>query len=313
MKLPYPISVKDIAQRIGARQIIGDDTLSITGINEIHKVVPGDLMFSDLPKYFDMALKSPASVIILSEPANCPPGKAILVHDSPFEAYNGLVREFREYQIIRTQIDPSAVIHPSAIIEPGVVIGPQVVIGEDSHIQANAVIFSYVTIGKRVIIQPGAMIGTEAFYLKRRPTGHTLWNSCGRVIIEDDVFIGANTTVAKGVSGDTIIGEGTKIDNLVHIGHGVVLGKRCVLAAQVGIGGKTIIEDDVVLYGQVGVAQNVVVGAAAVVLGKSGVTKDLDGGKTYFGIPCTEIHEKYRELAALRKLPDVMKSIEQDK
>ena len=126
-------------------------------------------------------------------------------------------------------------------------------------------------------------------------------------MIQDDVEIGAGCTINKGVSGDTIVGRGTKMDCQVHVGHGVVIGERCLFAAQVGIGGKTKIGNQVVLYGQVGVAQNIEIGDQAVILAKSGVSKSLEGGKTYFGAPAEEVRQKYKELAALRQLPDMMK------
>ena len=122
------------------------------------------------------------------------------------------------------------------------------------------------------------------------------------MIIEDRVDIGAACTISKGVSGDTIIGEGSKLDCQVHIGHGVIVGKNCLFAAQVGIGGKTVIEDNVTLYGQVGVAQSIRIGAKAIVLAKSGVSKTLEGGKTYFGAPAIEARQYYREMAAVRML-----------
>ena len=150
--------------------------------------------------------------------------------------------------------------------------------------------------------QAGTVIGTDAFYFKRHPDRYDKWHTCGRVIIEDHVDIGAGCTINRGVSGDTVIGAGSKLDCLIHIGHGAVLGKRCLLAGQVGVGGKAILEDGVVLYGQVGVAHGVRIGAGAVVSAKSGVSKDLEGGKTYFGAPAEEIRVKQREMATLRML-----------
>ncbi|MCB0617715.1 MAG: UDP-3-O-(3-hydroxymyristoyl)glucosamine N-acyltransferase, partial [Saprospiraceae bacterium] len=163
-------------------------------------------------------------------------------------------------------------------------------------------------IGEHVTIQAGAIIGTDAFYYQRREEGYAKWRSGGRVVIEDRVEIGAGCTINKGVSGDTIIGEGSKLDCQVHIGHGVVIGKNCLLAGQVGVGGKTVIEDNVVLYGQVGVIQRVRIGRDAVVLAGAGVSKSLEGGKVYFGAPASEAPTKYREIAALRHLPEFFKN-----
>ncbi len=307
MKFPEPLSVQEIARFIGAR-VAGNKELVLTGINEIHKVEEGDVTFSDVEKYFRRALHSAASAIILNKEVEVPAGKAILICDNPFEAYDALVRRYRPFRPLTARVSETARIHPSVVLEPGVVIGHEVEIGADCYIQANAYIGDYSVLGRRVVVQAGAIIGTDAFYFKKTGEGYLPWRSGGRVVLEDDVQIGAGCTVNKGVSGDTIIGAGSKLDCLVQIGHGVVLGKRCLLAAQVGIGGKTILEDEVVLYGQVGVAQSLRIGKGAVVLAQSGVSRDLEGGKVYFGYPATEASAKYRELAALRQLPAFMRS-----
>lgn len=307
MKLPQALRLADIAQLIQA-EIIGDPEFLITGINEIHKVEHGDITFSDLPKYFKVSLESAASVVILNERIDCPPGKHLLIHPSPFQAYDSLVKHFTPFQPLQGGIiAPTATIDPTAIIEPGAIIGHHVRIGAHTHIQAGAYIGNDSIIGSHVNIQAGALIGTDAFYYKKTPDNFIKWTTGGRVVIEDHVEIGAGCTINRCVSGETFIGEGTKFDSLIHIGHGAVVGRHCLFAAQVGIGGNTIIEDNVVLYGQVGVAQNLRIGKGAVVLAKSGVSKDLEGGKVYFGIPASEAKEKYRELAALRMLPDSLK------
>ncbi len=307
MKFAVPIPVRQLAEQFNA-QIVGDDSLEATGINEIHKVEPGDIAFSDVKKYFDKTLQSAATVILLNEPTECPPGKVILVVDQPFEVYDAIVRAHRPPAPLTTAQHPGASIHPTAIIEPGVVIADNVRIGAYTHICANAYIGEYSLIGDHVIIGPGAIIGPDAFYFKKLADGSfKKWRSGGRVVIENHVDIGAGCTIAKGVSGDTVIGEGSKLDCQIHIGHGAVIGKNCLFAAQVGIGGKTIVEDNVVLYGQVGIAQALHIGKGAVLLAKSGVSKSLEGGKTYFGIPADEVRSKYKELAALRQLPDMLK------
>ena len=308
MKFAEPISVSTIASMINA-QIFGNKDQMATGINEIHKVCKGDIAFVDVAKYFNKTIQSEASIIILNEEVECPDGKTLLLCDEPFEAYNYLVRQFSPFQSLMHQISHLATIHPHAIIEPGAIIGHHVHIGANTHIQANVVIRDHTSIGQNCVIQSGAVIGTDAFYFKKSNQIYHQWHSCGRVIIGDDVYIGANCTINKGVSGDTIIGSGSKIDCLVHIAHGVVIGKNCLVAAQTGISGKSILEDNVVLYGQVGVAQNVKVGDDAVIYAKSGISKDIEGGKTYYGVPVGERSEKMRELAALRQLPEFMKKM----
>lgn len=306
MKFSKPIPIKEIAKQLNA-EIIGDDNLMATGINEIHKVENGDITFVDVAKYFDKSLQSAASIIIVNERVECPSGKALLLSSNPFEDYNNLVLTHRPYETLSVSIHPSAEIHPSVILEPNVVIGPHVKIGASSHIQANVVIAEYTIIGKEVLIQSGSIIGTEAFYFKKNPEGYKKWRSGGRVVIEDNVDIGACCTINKGVSGDTVIGEGSKLDGQVHIGHGVVVGKNCLFAAQVGIGGKTIVGNNVTLYGQVGVAQSLVIGDGVVVLAKSGISKSLESGKTYFGTPAEEARKYYRMMAAMRTLPEILR------
>lgn len=305
MNFPQPLRVKDIAQRIQA-EIIGDAEALAYGINEIHQVREGDITFVDVKKYFDKSLRSAASIVILNERVPAPEGKTLLLCEAPFEAYNQIVLDFRPMIPLSQAVHPTAHIHPDAILEPNVIIGPEVEIGSGCHIHANVSIYEHTKIGKGVVIHSGTVIGSDAFYYKRTLEGYHKWRSGGRVIIEDDVEIGALCTINKGVSGDTIIGAGTKLDCHIHIGHDVVIGKRCLFAAQVGIGGNTVIGDDVVLYGQVGVTQNLRIGDKVVVYAQSGVGKDLEGGKAYFGSPCIEARRAYREVAALRQLPEWM-------
>ena len=303
MNFPHPIPVQEIAARIDAT-LIGDDTLEALGINEIHQVRPGDITFSDVKKYFTKALQSAATILILNEVTDCPPGKALLLCDDPFAAYDGLIRAFRPFQPVSQTISTTATIDPSAIIEPGAVIGHHVTIGKNCYIQSNVVVSEHTVIGDNVTIYAGALIGSDAFYFKKTESSYHRWRSGGRVILEDQVEIGAGCTINKGVSGDTIIGAGSKLDAQVHIGHDVVVGKNCLFAAQVGIGGNTVVGDNVVLYGQVGIAQNLKIGSNVVILAKSGVSKDLEAGKAYFGYPAGEARGIYRELSALRHLPE---------
>lgn len=303
MKLSKPVEITTIATKIGAT-IIGDENAMVTGINEIHKVTLGDLTFVDVEKYYKKCFNSAATFIIIDQAVERPEGKTLLVCDDPFSAYNSLTQHYQPFENVTTQNNYQ--LGEGTVIEPNVTIGEHVKIGKNCLIRPNVVIHAYTTIGDNVIIHSGAVIGTDAFYYKGRPTGFEKWHSCGQVIIEDDVEIGALTTIDKGVSGDTIIGQGTKIDNHCHIGHGVVIGKRCLLAAQVGVAGKTRLEDGVVLLGQVGVSKSLVVGAKAVISAQSGVSKSLEGGKAYFGSPAVPIRKHHKEKAALRKLPELL-------
>lgn len=302
MKFPQPIPVAEIAEWLGA-ELLGDNTILATGINEIHQVEAGDVTFSDVKKYFEKSLNSAATILLLNEKVDMPPGKCVLVCADPFAAFNFLVKKFRPVERLISAIHFQSEIHPTAVIEPGVVISNHVKIGKNTVISANSVIGEHTFIGENCFIGPNSSIGADAFYFKKKADGSfEKWRSGGRVLIENDVEIGPGCTIAKGVTGDTIVGEGSKLDAQCHLGHEVKIGKNCLFAAQVGIGGNTIVGDNVVIYGQVGIAQNLRIGDGAVLLAKSGVSKNLDGGQTYFGYPADEMRKKYRELATLRQL-----------
>lgn len=302
MKLLKPTPLSELAEIIQA-EIVGDAHALVTGINEIHKVESGDLMFVDVQKYFKKAFQSAATFILINEKASAPVGKHLLVCSDPFSAYNQLVAHFAPSRPLSAQISESAEIHPTVILEPNVVIGHQVKIGAGSYIRANTVIHEGTVIGKNVIIQSGSVLGTDAFYFKKRTTQYEKMNSCGRVVIEDNVEIGSCCTIDRGVSGDTVIGEGSKLDNQVHVAHGVVIGKHCVIAAQVGIAGKTILKDGVKLWGQVGVAPRLHLEEGVEVYAQSGVSRNLAGGQAYFGSPAIPAKDWFSEYRAVKRLP----------
>ncbi len=308
MRFPTSIKVSELAKQLNA-QLLGDDTLLASGINEIHHVEAGDITFVDFEKYYKTALNSAASIIIIDKSADVPEGKALLVVDEPFKVYNDLVLQYRPIRPLNVNISPSATIGEGTHLEPGVVVGHEVVIGEGCFIQANVYIADHSIIGDDVVIQSGAIIGADAFYFKRTPDGFTKWRSGGRVIIQDRVDIGSNCTINKGVSSDTIIGEGTKIDCLVQIGHDTKIGKNCLFAAQVGVAGNCTIGDNVTLYGQVGVAQNLTIADGVTLMAQSGLGHSTEEGKAYFGTPAQEARKAYREVAALKQLPDFLRKM----
>jgi len=310
MHLPNPTPLAKIAQMINA-EIIGSPDALVTGINEIHKVVAGDLMFVDVAKYFKKAFRSAATFIIINERVEAPEGKHLLLCENPFEAYNSLVRHFSPTLPLRANVSESANIHPTAKLEPGVVIGHQVTIGAGTWVRANTVIHDHTVIGENVLIHANSVIGSDAFYYKKTNDNWEKWHTCGRVVIEDNVEIGACCTIDRGVSGDTIIGAGSKLDNQVHIAHGVVIGRACLIAAQVGIAGKTILEDGVKLWGQVGVAARIRIGADAEVYAQSGVSRDLAGGAAYFGSPAIPATEWVSEYRAAKRLPREVEKLKQ--
>jgi UDP-3-O-[3-hydroxymyristoyl] glucosamine N-acyltransferase len=307
MKFEQPVPVQWVADFVNAR-LVGDAGQQATGINEIHKVTPGDISFVDFEKYYSKAIYSAATIIIIDKQADCPEGKTLLVHPDPFSAYVKLVKHFRPFVPVDKMISDTAVIGEGTHFQPGVFVGNNVRIGKNCLIHANVNIYDDSIIGDNVIIHAGTVIGSDAFYFKRRKERELQYDkmeSCGRVVIEDNVEIGANCTVDRGVSGDTIIGSGTKLDNLIHVGHGAVIGKNCLFAAQVGIGGKAIIEDEVTLWGQVGVSKDLRIGKGAVVYAQSGVPQSIEGGKVYFGSPVEEARYKMKELNWIKRIPEI--------
>lgn len=301
MKFERAYTLKEITQLFDCKYI-GNENHPITGINEIHRVVAGDIVFVDYAKYYDKALHSAATTIIIDKEVDCPTGKALIISDTPFDLFNEITMHFMPPTKQSTMINKRSTIAESAFIYPNVYIGNNVQIGEHVIIHPGAVIHDNVQIDEGVIIGPNAVIGHYAFYYKLKPTGREQLYSCGGVWIQKNVEIGACTTIDKGVTDRTIIGEGTKIDNHVQIGHDTIIGKNVVLASQVGIAGCVTIEDDCIFWGQAGSAADVTIGKGAVILAQSGISKSLKGGQTYFGSPCGEVKGKFKEIAALHLL-----------
>lgn len=306
MKYPSPQKLSDIAAIINARYVGGSD-FEVSGQNEIHVVQKGDIVFVDHPKYYEKALKSNASVILINKEVDCPPGKALLIHDDPFSAFNQLTKHFNPFIPPTAQVDKNTRIGEGTVISPGVFIGPEVSIGNNCIIHPNATITGHTVIGNNVEIHPGVVLGSHGFYYKRRETGYDKLLTGGRVVIEDHVEIGAGSTIDRGVSGDTTIKKGTKIDNLCHVAHDTVIGEKCLIAAHTGIAGCTVLEDDVILWGRVGVKSGITIGKGAVVMANSGVSKSLEGGKEYFGLIAVEAGKKFREMATIRQLANPRK------
>jgi UDP-3-O-[3-hydroxymyristoyl] glucosamine N-acyltransferase len=305
MRLSRPHSLEEIA-KIVACKYIGDAAHRITGINEIHVVEPGDMVFVDHPKYYDKALGSAATTIIINKEVEVPEGKALLYSDDPFATFNALIQHFRPAQHWEKN---EAQVHPTAHVAPGVVLGRNVRIGAHTVIHPNVVIYDDTEIGEHSIIHANTVIGGHAFYYKKRPEGFDKLQSCGGVYIGHRVEIGCACTIDKGVSGITHIGDGSKLDNQVHIGHDTVVGRDCLIAAQVGVAGCVLIEDGVTLWGQAGLRSDITIGKDAVVLAQTGVSKSLEGGKVYFGSPVGESRDKLKELANTRKIPGMLLDI----
>lgn len=311
MKFSQQHTLKEIASIINC-EFVGDASFPVLGMNEIHVVEPGDIVFVDHPKYYDKALQSAATIVLINKKVDCPEGKALLISDDPFRDFNALTKHFRPFKISNSAIAESASIGEGTIIQPNCFIGNNVSIGKDCLIHSNVSIYDNTIIGDNVIIHSGTILGADAFYYKKRPDGFDQLLSGGRVVIEDNVGIGALCTIDKGVTGDTTIGAGTKIDNQVHVGHDTVIGKKCLIASQTGIAGCVVIEDEVTLWGQVGTTSGIKIGSKAVVMGQTGVTKSIDGGKTYFGTPVEESREKLKQLAHIKKIPEILNKLNQN-
>ena len=311
MQFPSPVSLQWIAEFINAKSVSNTDDFA-TGINEIHKVEKGDLVFVDHPKYYDKCLNSAASFIIINKETNVPEGKALLIVENPFDAYCKIVNHFRPFEPATKMISDLAVIGDGTFIYPGAFIGHHVRIGKNTIIHPNTSIMDHCIIGDNVTILPGTVIGSDAFYYntkKNRELWYKKMPSCGRVIIEDDVEIGAGCTIDRGVSHDTKIGKGTKMDNMIHIGHDTVIGKNCLIAANVVIAGVVTIEDGVTLWGQVIINKTLTIGENAVLLGRTGVGSDLKGNKTYWGAPAQEAGLARRELVWIKRIPELWEKV----
>ena len=308
MKFSTPHTLEQIANIIDCKYI-GDTSFPVLGMNEIHVVTPGDIVFVDHPKYYDKALESAATIVLINKEVDCPEGKALLISDDPFRDFNKLTNHFKPFLSSNKNISASAKIGEGTIIQPNCFIGNNVVIGNNCTIHSNVSIYDDTIIGDNVIIHANTVLGSSAFYYKKRPEGFDQLLSGGNVVIENNVDIGASCTIDKGVTASTTIKEGTKIDNLVQIGHDTIIGKKCLIASQVGIAGCTIIEDEVTIWGQVGITSGITIGTKAVISAKAGVSKSLEGNKSYFGIPADDFRSKYKEIAAIRKIPEILEKL----
>jgi UDP-3-O-[3-hydroxymyristoyl] glucosamine N-acyltransferase len=308
MKFPRTYTLQEVAEITGA-EMIGIPGFHVTGINEIHMVEAGDLTFVDHPKYYQKALNSNATTILINARVDCPEGKALLFSEDPFADYMKLVYKFRRFEPCSVAISPSAEIGEGTVIQPGAFVGNHVKIGKNCIVHANVSIYDHTIIGNNVIIHSNSVLGADAYYFQKKPAGYRKFESSGRVIIEDNVEIGALCAIDKGVSGDTTIGWGTKLDNSVQVGHDTVIGKNCLIGSHTAIAGVSKIEDDVLIWARVSVNKDLVIGKGAIVLATSGVDKSLQGGKVYFGTPAVESRKAWKEMAAIRQLPELLEKM----
>ena len=314
MVLEKPFSAKEIAQIIGNDvKIFGDENSMVKGLNEIHMVIPGDITFVDHPKYYTKALESNASFVIINVMPENTYGKTLFISSDPFRDYVKLVKHFRVFIPQDCFVHPETKIGEGTIIQPGVFIGRNVTIGKNCIIHSNVSIYDHTNIGDNVIIQANCVIGGEAFYFKRRDTYWDKLESCGSTEIGNNVEIGALCTIDKGVSGATVIGDGCKLDNHIQVGHDTVIGKNVLVGAHSAIAGVTVIEDDCIIWSKVAINKDLVVGKGTVLLATSAIDKSVEPGKVLFGVPAIDARRKWKEIAALRVLPEALDDLEKIK
>ncbi|AXS40416.1 UDP-3-O-(3-hydroxymyristoyl)glucosamine N-acyltransferase [Breoghania sp. L-A4] len=335
---PGPVSVRQIAEWTGAEIVRGDPEAEVTGVAPLDEASAGALVFIDNPKYAALLEQTEATACLVAKRflARVPEGVTPLLTQEPYRAlalvmghmYPGAMRPEGALGAggsghgaiaAGAHVDPTAKLEPGVTVEPGAVIGPDVEIGAETLVGANAVISAgcrigrncsigpnvtvqHTLIGDRVILHPGVRLGQDGFGFAMGLQGHQKVPQIGRVVIQNDVEIGGNTTVDRGANRDTIIGEGTKIDNQVQIGHNVVVGRHCVIVSQVGISGSATLGDYVAIGGQSGVNGHVSIGMGAQIAAVSVVRDDIPAGGRYGGVPAKPVKEWFREMAALKRL-----------
>ena len=308
MDFVKPISLCDVSNIVKG-EVIGNSESLVTGLNELHVVRPGDITFVDHPKYYKKVLESAATYIIINKKVDAPEGKSLILHDAPMDAFNTLIAHSRPMIAASNMVSSSATIGEGTIIQPGAFVGNNVIVGSNCIIHANVSIYDNSVIGDNVIIHSNTVIGGDAYYFQKRESGYVKFLSAGRVIIENNVEIGASCSIDKGVTGDTTIGEGTKMDNQCQVGHDTVIGKHCLIGAFAAIAGVTVIEDEVLIWARVAINKDIVIGKKAVILATSAVDKSIEGGKVYMGSPVMEVRQYWKYFASLRKVPELLKKM----
>jgi UDP-3-O-[3-hydroxymyristoyl] glucosamine N-acyltransferase len=326
------LKLREIAGRLACR-LEGDGEIEIRRITGIEDAGPGDLTFFTNPKYAPELRRTKASAVILSEQAE-PAPCAMLRVAHPYLVFAQAVELFADRQRPAAGVHRLADVSASASIAPDASVGAFSVVGDGARIGARTIVHSHVVVGRgaeiggdcvihsrvsirervrigdRVVIQDGAVVGSDGFGFAKRSDGtHQKIPQVGAVVVEDDVEIGANSTIDRPAVGETRIGAGTKIDNLVQIAHGVTIGRNVLMAAQVGIAGSTTIEDAVTLAGQVGVSGHITIGKGTVATAQSGIPNSVEPGSFISGYPAIRNRDWLKSSAVFRKLPELRKTI----
>jgi len=322
-----------IAERLRGR-VQGDDTTVLTGFASADQARPGDLTFAENEAYFQKAIQSAASAVLV--PAEVPDADKVLIRVSNARvAFAQVLPLFYPAPPFVAGRHPTALVAPSAQVDPSAHVGPYCVVGErvrigarsvlegaahvaadcvlgeEVHLLPNVTLYSRSQLGNRVRVHSGSVIGADGFGYVFHEGKHLKIPQVGNAVIEDDVEIGANVTIDRGALGSTTIGRGSKIDNLVQIGHNVVVGEHCVLVAQVGVSGSSRLGNFVTLAGQVGLAGHLQIGDRATVGAKSGVMHNIPGGEMWLGIPAQEARQTKRQIIALQRLPELIRRVSQ--
>ncbi|HXY69446.1 MAG TPA: UDP-3-O-(3-hydroxymyristoyl)glucosamine N-acyltransferase [Gemmatimonadales bacterium] len=330
------LTAAEIAALVGGA-LVGDGAARLTAVAPLDRAGPGDLSFLAAGRYLPYFHASRAgAVLVTAEHRGAEPGPATrIVVDDPHRAILAVVRAVYPEPVRQPSVDATAAIGTGAVLGRDVSLGPRVVVGagarlgdrvqvmagavvgervalgDDTVLYPNVVCYPGTVVGARVILHAGVVLGSDGFGYVPGKTGHAKIPHVGRCVIGDDVEIGANTTVDRGSVDDTVVGPGTKIDNLVQIGHNVRIGARCLIMAQVGIAGSTHVEDDVILAGQVGLAGHFTVGRGARIAAQSGVMGEVAAGATVFGYPARDRREALKAIAASYKLAPIVDDLEE--
>jgi len=315
MKFQEKLTVNQIVEIIKTKVTVkGNLNNLISGINEIHSVESGDISFADNPKYYDKVLKSNAAAIIINKDVEAPEEKTLIICEDPLQCYLNIVHHFVKFTPQNTSIHPATKIGKNTVIQPNVFIGENVTIGNNCIIHANVSIYGNTEIGNDVIIHSNSTIGGDACYFQKRETGWMKLTTCGSVKIEDEVEIGCNCCIDRGVSGVTFIGRGTKFDNQIQIGHDAHIGENCFLGAQSGVSGCTFIDDNCTIWAKSGVNKGLYVAKNTTLLALSALDRSVyEEGAVLFGLPAEDARKKWKEMACIRNLPELFTEIEKIK
>jgi UDP-3-O-[3-hydroxymyristoyl] glucosamine N-acyltransferase len=328
-----PLTASQIARELGG-EVQGDGSVLLAGFAPADRAQAGDLTFAENEEYFAHALRSSASAVLVPA-AFASPAKTLIRVPNPRVAFAKVLPLFFPPEPHVPGIHSTTVVAASALVDPSASIGPHCVVGERARLGArtvlkggnyigadcrfgddvclfpNVVVYPQTQIGHRVSIHAGSIIGADGFGYVLDEGRHRKVPQIGNVIIQDDVEIGANVTIDRAALGSTVIGRGTKIDNLVMIAHNVVVGENCLIVAQVGVAGSTRLGNYCVLAGQVGVAGHLKIGHQVTIAAQAGVMRDIEDGQKVLGSPAMLDKEAKRQIVAVMQLPDLIKRVRQ--